>query len=59
MVGRRVPTTKDPIPKVYSMSIFASDAVQAKSRFWYFMKKLRKLRKGVGEVCSCRQVSED
>ena len=39
------------------MRIFAPDAVAAKSRFWYFMKKLRKLKKSVGEVVLCSEVN--
>nr|AAX48851.1 L18a [Suberites domuncula] len=56
VIGRRVPTEKDPEPNVYRMVIFASDAVSAKSRFWYFMKKLKKIKKTTGEICYCGQV---
>lgn len=56
VIGRRVPTDKDPEPNVYRMAIFAPDAVTAKSRFWYFMKKLKKLKKTTGEICYCGQV---
>lgn len=56
MIGRRVPTDKEAVPDVYRMTIFASDAVSAKSRFWYFMKKLKKLKKTTGEICYCGQV---
>ena len=40
------------------MRIFAPNDVSAKSRFWYFMKKLRKLKKTVGEVVSCEEVGK-
>lgn len=57
MVGRRIPTEKVPYPELYQMRIFAPDEVSAKSRFWYFMKKLKKLKKTVGEICYCGVVS--
>ena len=56
-MGRRIPTEKDANPPLYRMSIFASDPISAKSRFWYFMKKLKKLKKTVGEICYCGVVS--
>lgn len=39
------------------MRIFAPDVVSAKSRFWYFMKMLKKLKKTVGEIVMCSEVS--
>ena len=57
MEGRHVPTAKDSDPKVYRMRIFAPDDVSARSRFWYFMKKLKKVKKTVGEICYCGVVS--
>merc|ERR1712013_345071 len=55
IIGRRVPTEKDTKPPIFRMRIFASDVVAAKSRFWYYMKKLKK---SVGEIVSCEQVFE-
>ena len=55
-MGRRLPTEKDKSPQVYRMRIFASDAVAAKSRFWYFLKKLRKIKKTNGEIVYCGKV---
>ena len=57
MVGRRIPTDKNTNLDLYRMRIFAPDQVSAKSRFWYFMKKLKKLKKSVGEICYCGVVS--
>ena len=57
MIGRRVPTEKDQNPTLYRMKIFAPDPVSAKSRFWYFLKKLKKIKKTVGEICYCGVVS--
>merc|ERR1712193_308074 len=42
IIGRRVPTEKDTKPPLFRMKIFAPDVVAAKSRFWYYMKKLKK-----------------
>lgn len=39
------------------MRIFAPNTVVAKSRFWYFLAKLRKVKKANGEVVSLNQVS--
>merc|ERR1711887_362952 len=36
----------------------APDAVVAKSRFWYFIKKLKKIKKTKGEIVSCRKIYE-
>merc|ERR1712196_511543 len=41
LVGRAAPTQKTPVPKIYRMKIFAASKVLAKSKFWYFMKKVQ------------------
>jgi large subunit ribosomal protein L18Ae len=38
------------------MRIFAPNEVVAKSRFWYFLGKLRKIKKANGEIVSVNQV---
>ena len=38
------------------MRIFAPNDVVAKSRFWYFLGKLRKIKKANGEIISLNQV---
>merc|ERR1712025_241064 len=58
IMGRRIPTEKVPKPPLFRMRIFAPDVVAAKSRFWYYMKKLKKLKKSVGEIIFCSQVHE-
>ena len=40
------------------MRIFATDPVVAKSRFWYFLRQLRKFKKTTGEIVSCEEVKE-
>jgi large subunit ribosomal protein L18Ae len=38
------------------MRLFAPNTVVAKSRFWYFLKKLRKVKKSAGEIVSLNAV---
>lgn len=38
------------------MRIFAPNDVVAKSRFWYFLGKLRKIKKANGEIVSLNRV---
>uniref|UniRef100_UPI00358EC1C8 large ribosomal subunit protein eL20 n=1 Tax=Myxine glutinosa TaxID=7769 RepID=UPI00358EC1C8 len=58
VIGRRLPSPKQPHPPLYRMRIFASNYVVAKSRFWYFVSQLRKLKKSAGEIIYCGKVSE-
>ena len=44
VVGRHLPTEAEPNPKIYRMRIFAPNEVVAKSRFWYFLRYVPKLR---------------
>merc|ERR1711939_760592 len=45
VVGRHLPTDSQPNPKLCRMRIFAPNDVVAKSRFWYFLGKARKVKK--------------
>ncbi len=56
MIGRKLPDEKNPTPKLYRMRIFAPNTVVAKSRFWYFLMKLRKVKKSNGEVVAINMV---
>merc|ERR1739845_188663 len=40
------------------MRIFAPDPVVAKSRFWYFLRQLRKFKKTTGEIVSVEEIRE-
>ncbi|MCJ1296167.1 60S ribosomal protein L20 [Xylographa carneopallida] len=40
------------------MRIFATNTVVAKSRFWYFLMKLRKVKKANGEIVSLNEIHE-
>lgn len=58
IVGRRRPTEKVKTPPLVQMRIFAPNDVVAKSRFWFFVRKLKKIKKTAGEIVSCEQVFE-
>lgn len=45
VVGRKLPTEGIANPPIYQMRIFAPDRVVAVSRFWYFAKLLKKMKK--------------
>ncbi|KAF5318687.1 hypothetical protein D9619_010651 [Psilocybe cf. subviscida] len=58
VVGRHLPTESDPTPKIYRMRIFAPNEVVAKSRFWYFLRQLKKVKKANGEIIGVNVIHE-
>ncbi|KAK4194638.1 putative cytosolic 60S ribosomal protein Rpl18a [Triangularia verruculosa] len=58
VIGRHLPTEANPSPGLYRMRIFAPNEVVAKSRFWYFLRGLRKVKKATGEIVSVNQITE-
>eukprot|EP00350_Pseudokeronopsis_sp_OXSARD2_P011067 CAMPEP_0170555854 /NCGR_PEP_ID=MMETSP0211-20121228/13922_1 /TAXON_ID=311385 /ORGANISM="Pseudokeronopsis sp., Strain OXSARD2" /LENGTH=114 /DNA_ID=CAMNT_0010865859 /DNA_START=12 /DNA_END=356 /DNA_ORIENTATION=+ len=58
VVGRKIPSEKDPNPTLYRIRVFAKNSLFAKSRFWYFMKRQHKVRKIQGEVVSVSEIFE-
>ncbi|KAL4785345.1 ribosomal L18ae/LX protein domain-containing protein [Aspergillus varians] len=58
VIGRHLPTEANPTPKLYRMRIFAPNTVVAKSRFWYFLTQLRKVKKANGEIVSLNVINE-
>ncbi|KKA25011.1 60S ribosomal protein L20 [Rasamsonia emersonii CBS 393.64] len=58
VIGRHLPTEANPTPKLYRMRIFAPNPVVAKSRFWYFLTKLKKIKKANGEIVSLNVIHE-
>ena len=56
VIGRKLPSEKDANPKLYRMRVFAPNEVVAKSRFWYYLRKLRKVKKAAGELVAINQV---
>ncbi|OMH83255.1 60S ribosomal protein L20-B [Zancudomyces culisetae] len=41
------------------MRIFAPNEIIAKSRFWYFLTKLRKVKKTASQIVSINEIKED
>lgn len=40
------------------MRIFAPDGIVAKSRFWYFLRQLKKFKKSTGEIVNLKRIPE-
>jgi len=60
VVGRFVPNSKysEDKCKVYRMNLFAKNRVVARSRFWYFMGRLCRVKKANGQIISVNQIYE-
>jgi len=58
VVGRRTPTEADPTPAIFRMRIFAPNEVVAKSRFWYFMHQIHKMKRSTGDILAVNEVRE-
>lgn len=58
VVGRMLPSATSPTPKLYRMRLFAPNEIVAKSRFWHFLKKLKRVKRANGEVVACNQIHE-
>ncbi|GAA95901.1 uncharacterized protein L969DRAFT_95394 [Mixia osmundae IAM 14324] len=58
VVGRKLPSADAAEPKLYRMRIFAPNEVVARSRFWYYLRKLRKVKKTAGELVAINKISE-
>ena len=56
VVGRHVPTDAHPEPEVFRMKLWALDDVKARSKFWYFMSRLKKVKKANGQIIACNEV---
>jgi hypothetical protein len=51
-----VPTDAHPEPEVFRMKLWALDDVKARSKFWYFMSRLKKVKKANGQIIACNEV---
>jgi large subunit ribosomal protein L18Ae len=58
VAGRKLPSEADPNPIIYRIRIFASDEIKAKSRFWYFTRRLNKIKSVNGEIVSVEEVKQ-
>lgn len=59
IIGRANPSESDSEPQLFKMRIFAPNSVVAKSRFFYFLRKLKKIKRSNGEVVSIEIVEEE
>ena len=57
-MGRHLPSEAEPEPTVYRMKLWSTDPVRARSKFWYFLRKLRKVKKANGQVVACHEIFE-
>lgn len=58
VVGRKIPTEKEPDPQIFAMKLFAPNQVVAKSRFWYFVHTKSKMKKTTGEILDINELTE-
>jgi large subunit ribosomal protein L18Ae len=58
VVGRHLPTERDPSPQIFRMKLWARDDVKARSKFWYFLRKLRRVKKANGQVLAVNEIFE-
>ncbi|KAI9197760.1 hypothetical protein LWI28_003882 [Acer negundo] len=58
VVGRALPTKSDEHPKIYRMKLWATNEVRAKSKFWYFLRKLKRVKKSNGQVLAINEIFE-
>ncbi|KAH9304128.1 hypothetical protein KI387_008532, partial [Taxus chinensis] len=55
VVGRALPTATEANPKIYRMKLWATNDVRAKSKFWYFLRKLKKVKKSNGQMLAINE----
>ena len=58
IAGRKLPLTEDEAPEIFKMRVFAKNEVLAKSKFWYFLKRQRKIKKANGELLQVSEIFE-
>lgn len=58
VVGRALPTATNETPKAYRMKLWATNEVRAKSKFWYFLRKLQKVKKAHGQLLAINEIFE-
>ncbi len=58
VVGRKKQTEKCKDEKVYKMRVFAKNSIHAKSKFWYFLRRMNKIKKANGEILACSEIHE-
>jgi large subunit ribosomal protein L18Ae len=56
--GRKLPTDKDPNPKVYAIRLFARNKVIAKTKFWYHLSRQFKTKRAQGQILTVNEIFE-
>ena len=57
VIGRAKPSEANENPALFRMRVFAKDQVRAKSKFWYFLKRYKNIRKVQGQTVAVHEVS--
>ncbi|KAM5578818.1 hypothetical protein ABKV19_008902 [Rosa sericea] len=55
VVGRALPKDAEDTPKIYRMKLWHTNDVRAKSKFWYFLKKVKKSN---GQIVAINEILE-
>lgn len=60
ILGRRKPDAVHPESEcaVFRMKLFAPNTVVARSRFWYYLSSLKKIKKANGEIVEMHEIFE-
>ena len=58
IVGHAMPTEFDEHPKIYREKLWATNEVHAKSKFWYFLRKLKKVKKSNEQMLAINEIFE-
>ena len=58
IVARKLPGNSSEKPPLFRMQVFAPNKVIARSRFWYFMSRINKLKKANGEIIAMKEVKD-
>ncbi|KAL5731809.1 60S ribosomal protein L18A [Ranunculus cassubicifolius] len=58
VAGRALPSEGAEHPKMFRMKLWATNEVRAKSKFWYFLRKLKKVKKNNGQVLAINEIFE-
>ncbi|KAH7847811.1 hypothetical protein Vadar_030487 [Vaccinium darrowii] len=56
VVGRGLPLETDEHPKIYRMKLWSTNEVRAKSKFWYVLRKLKKVKQSNGQMLAINEV---
>ncbi|EAR97130.3 60S ribosomal protein L18a (macronuclear) [Tetrahymena thermophila SB210] len=54
----RLPIEQGTKPEILQMRVFARDEVHAKTKFWYNMRKLNKIKRSQGRILSVNEIYE-